>query len=87
MPKLTNTQYFIIILASLGIMAGFAYLNQVYIQLLVGLLYGIVLAATHVIGGQSGAANVVQGVNLGVPLQTTPTLATATLGQQVEAAG
>lgn len=86
--KLTSNQLFIVALVALAILAGFAYLDRTYLPVLVGVVLSVINIFIHLVGGASGAANVVQGVNLGVPLQTTPTLATATLGQQpVEAAG
>lgn len=78
--KLSSNQLFVIALVSLAIMAGFAYLDRTYLPVLFGVVLSVINIFIHIAGGTTGAANVVQGVNLGVPLSTTPTLATATLG-------
>ena len=78
MPKLSSTQLFIVAMVALALLAGAAYLDRVYLPVLVGVLIGAIQLFTHINGNASGAANVVQGVNLGVPLMaTTPSAAPA----------
>jgi hypothetical protein len=68
MQPLSNKQLFTLALVSLVIIAVFTYLDQAFIPTTFGLLVGIVAVVLHMSGGVSGAANVIQGVNLAVPL-------------------
>jgi len=69
--RLSSNQLFIVALAAMGLLAGAAYLDRTYLPVLVGVLIGAVQVFVHINGGSSGAASVVTGVNLGVPLSVT----------------
>lgn len=80
MPKLSSNQLFVVALVGLAILAAVAYFDRTYIPVVVS----VVLAVLGVGGAQhasaTGAAHVVAGVNLAVPLSPTPTqLPVATL--------
>ncbi len=80
MPKLSSNQLFVVALVGLAILAAVAYFDRTYIPVVVS----VVLAVLGVGGAQhasaSGAAHVVAGVNLAIPLAPAPTaLPVATL--------
>lgn len=58
--KLSSTQLFIIMLVSLAILAGAAFLDRTYLPVLVGVLIGAINIFTHI-----------NGVQTGVPLTST----------------
>lgn len=62
--KLSSTQLFIIMLVSLAILAGAAFLDRTYLPVLVGVLIGAINIFTHI-----------NGVQTGVPLSSTLPLA------------
>lgn len=59
--KLSSTQLFIVVLVSLVILAGSAFLDRTYLPVLVGVLIGAIQMFAHI-----------SGVNTGVPLQAAP---------------
>ena len=69
--KLSSNQLFVVALVALALLAGAAYLDRTYLPVLVGVLIGAIQLFAHINGAGSGASNVVQGVNLGVPLSAT----------------
>lgn len=68
MIKLSSTQLFILAILALAILAATAYLDPSYRPLLVVVVLGVLTAAGLYHASATGAAHVVTGINLGVPL-------------------
>jgi hypothetical protein len=70
--KLSSTQYFILAGAALVALTTLTILHLAAPDVLIGILVGILYAAAHISGGDTGAAKVVAGINLAVPLSPIP---------------
>lgn len=52
--KLSSTQLFVVMLVSLAILAGAAFVDRTYLPVLVGVLIGAINIFTHINGVQTG---------------------------------
>src|SRR5690348_10977082 len=74
MPKLSSNQLFVLTIVALAILAGVAYLDRTYLTVVVSAVLAILAAGGVQHASATGAAHVVAGVNLAVPLSPTPPL-------------
>lgn len=70
--QLSSRQLFILALAALAILAAVAYLDLTYRPLVVAAVLGILGVGGAQHASAAGAAHVVQGLQLGVPLSAGP---------------
>jgi hypothetical protein len=72
MPKLSSAQLFTLALVALAILAAMAVVDPIYRPLVISALLSVLAAAGLYHASATGAAHVIAGINLAVPLSPIP---------------